>query len=163
MGDWSGWYRCIKTTGPGRQYLYLQRARRVPGEPYPKTQPRSLGRYNGNPVPRKRTRFDAASYGEVAHVNVGGVDIGEVLQKADEARKTLRRKTNQGIGLALFGDRNDYDLPHDSVLNRMRDKAAEKAAAKAKAEPEPEKVETPDVAGGLDEGAGAGDSEEGSE
>src|SRR3954447_25050659 len=63
MGDW---YRVIKETGPGRQYLYLQRTYRVPGRKNPVPEDMSLGRWNANPVPRPRRAFSAAEYEQSA-------------------------------------------------------------------------------------------------
>jgi hypothetical protein len=88
MGDW---YRVLKDTGAGRKYLYLQRTYRVPGRKNPVPENISLGRWNANPVPRKRRRFDPAAY------------EGE----------------GNSIPLLLFGRKDQFDRPRDSLYNRV--------------------------------------------
>lgn len=129
MGEW---YRVLKEVRPGATYLYLQKSERVPGQKWPKTTSRSQGRWNGGPLPKDN---------DPPPLMVGSVDVGAVLQKAEDLVKVVRKARRKGIvrsiAVGLVGDRDDYDRPIKSVLNRARERRAKEEKGKAAASAAP--------------------------
>jgi hypothetical protein len=107
MADWGPWN--LVTYGKNRRYKRLQRGRRVPWKKSPETQyiylPTSMA---------------------VASDVLGAVD--NAIDTVGKIRRRRRSLINQAA-IGLFGNRDNYDRPYDSLLNRHKaQKEKEKAA-----------------------------------
>jgi hypothetical protein len=112
MADYGPWrYYIYKKKG--RLYLKRQRGRWVPGWEEPDKQYEHLGPADGGlRLPKE----------DFPDLDFEGTELGKMLR---EYGALTKRKRKLGVGLMVFGDRDEYDRPYRSLYNYLKDKTAE--------------------------------------